>query len=124
VPTAKSPKQQRKRCQNCNKLFVPKPNLGRRAKFCKKECCDEFHRHGSAFGPMKLGLYAAIDKKYAQLESKMRFALRTVTLAMEVLNNDVKALRALVSKAEQRFGEHIHLETVNVERSDPGRSSR
>ncbi len=73
---------------------------------------------------MKLGLYAAIDKKYAQLESKMRFALRTVTLAMEVLNNDVKALRALVSKAEQRFGEHIHLETVNVERSDPGRSSR
>jgi len=72
VPNTESAKQRRKRCLNCNKLFVPRKNVGDRAKFCKKECCDEFHRHGSAFGPMKLGLYAAIDKKYAALEKEQR----------------------------------------------------
>jgi hypothetical protein len=74
VTTAKSTKQRRKRCLNDNKLFVPARNVPDQ-KFCCDKCRKEFWTHGSAFGPMKLGLYSAIDKKYAALfrETTRRF---------------------------------------------------
>jgi hypothetical protein len=75
VPTVKSAKQKRKRCQNCNKLFVPARNVPDQ-KFCKDKCRREFWTHGSAFGPMKAGLYSAIDKKYAALEASIKLRFR------------------------------------------------
>lgn len=47
-----SPPQQfpRKRCKNCPKMF-PKTRPNR--EFCSPACKKEFHRHGSAFGPLK-----------------------------------------------------------------------
>jgi len=40
----------RRRCRNCDKPYY----LTRKhKKFCTTECKDEFHRHGSAFGPLK-----------------------------------------------------------------------
>jgi hypothetical protein len=70
VPTAISTKLRRKRCLNCNKPFTPKRNVIKKAKFCKDACRKEFWKHGSSFGPIKVGLYAAIDKKYAALEKE------------------------------------------------------
>ena len=109
VPTANSQKLRRKRCLNCNKLFTPLRNVGKRAKFCKKECCDEFHRHGSAFGPMKAGLYSAIDKKYAVLERMLRQHMRigTMKAILETLanfNRDVESVR----KRVERLEDHTH----------------
>lgn len=41
---------ERKRCKNCPKMF-PKTRPNR--EFCTPACKKEFHRHGSAFGPLK-----------------------------------------------------------------------
>jgi hypothetical protein len=111
VPTAKSAKPRRKRCLNDNKFFVPKPNVPDQ-KFCCDPCRKEFHRHGSAFGPMKLGLYSAIDKKYAALERMLRQHMRTGTMKaiLETLanfNRDVESVRKRVER----------LEALNVERA-------
>jgi hypothetical protein len=40
----------KKRCKNCPKMF-PKTRANR--EFCSPACKKEFHRHGSAFGPLK-----------------------------------------------------------------------
>ena len=108
MPTTKTAKGERKRCLNCNKLFVPRPNLGDRAKFCKKECCDEFHRHGSAFGPMKAGLYKAIEKKYAELDKEVTVRLKAVVvrnqLDLSALAVELKELRAQVDALRGQSG--------------------
>lgn len=92
VPTAKSAKLRRKRCLNDNKLFTPKPNVPDQ-KFCCDPCRKEFHRHGSAFGPMKAGLYKAIDKKVAGIERDMRRELRLTNVALSLLNGAFKRWR-------------------------------
>jgi hypothetical protein len=33
-------------CQNCLKKFTKNPRFRRDPKFCKKQCCDEFHLNG------------------------------------------------------------------------------
>jgi hypothetical protein len=126
VPTANSAKARRKRCLNCNKYFVPRPNVGARAKFCTKDCCDEFHRHGSAFGPMKTGLYRAIDKKYAALEKQMSAKLRTFALAVQVLTDDIMSLRklalhtdAIAARLLSDYSNHTHCQT-GMPRDDSG----
>ena len=78
MPTANSVDPRRKRCLNCNKLFTPKRNVIKKAKFCKDACRKEFWKHGSSFGPIKVGLHAAIEKKYAALGKEMRAAIRQV----------------------------------------------
>ena len=121
MPTPQSAKLRRKRCLNCNKYFVPRPNVGRRARFCKKECCDEFHRHGSAFGPMKQGLYKAIDKKYAALEkttgAKMRGLVDQITRAVGALvNRRLSELDQRITYLENLEAYAERLKLANVER--------
>ena len=108
MPTAKSAKQKRKRCQNCNKLFVPARNVPDQ-KFCKDACRREFWTHGSAFGPMKAGLYRAIDKKYAALEKHVRGTMRTFALTAQILTNDIMALRQRAERLE-KFGVDLQAE--------------
>ena len=92
MPTVKSAKQKRKRCQNCNKLFVPARNVPDQ-KFCKDKCRREFWTHGSAFGPMKAGLYSAIDKKYAALEVSIKLRFREAHARIERLETFTKAVQ-------------------------------
>lgn len=43
----------RRRCRNCNKFYsVTRDNK----KFCCSKCKDEFHKYGSAYGPLKAKL--------------------------------------------------------------------
>ena len=100
MPTAISAKLRRKRCLNCNKPFTPKRNVVKKAKFCKDACRKEFWKHGSSFGPIKVGLYAAIDKKYAELEKTVRNTMRTFALAASVLTDDVMVLRRRIDQLE------------------------
>jgi hypothetical protein len=93
VPTANQPSRRRKRCLNDNKLFIPARNVPDQ-KFCSDACRKEFHHHGSAFGPMKLGLYARIDKKYAALEKTMKTELRVIGELLRHLQLRVDALIA------------------------------
>jgi hypothetical protein len=108
VPTPTSADTRRKRCLNCNKLFVPRRNVGKRAKFCKKECCDEFHRHGSAFGPMKLGLYTAIDKKFAALEAGIKLRFREAHSRIETLEGQLGRLRMELVGLKEELERHTH----------------
>ena len=96
MPTAKSAKQKRKRCQNCNKLFVPARNVPDQ-KFCKDACRREFWTHGSAFGPMKAGLYRAIDKKYAALEKEANRRHRAFMSEIADQSRRIDRLDSLVS---------------------------
>lgn len=57
---AKLPK---KRCKNCPKFF---PVTRANREFCSVECKDEFHRHGSAFGPLKERLTRLIETNARQ----------------------------------------------------------
>jgi hypothetical protein len=86
-------KWKRQPCENCGDLFDKKR---RNQRFCPKnngQCRKEFFRYGAAFGPLKIGLHKAIDKKYADLEYTMRNQHRTLALAISVLTNDVMELR-------------------------------
>ena len=47
---AEPEKKRRKRCDNCGGFFY---RNRKNQRFCKKQCKDEFHRCGSAFGPLK-----------------------------------------------------------------------
>lgn len=121
MPTPQSAKPRRKRCLNDNKLFVPARNVPDQ-KFCCDACRKEFHHHGSAFGPMKLGLYAAIDKKYAALEKQMRLQLRTMTLALTVLTEDIKSLRRIVMDLDSSVHPVVvHVEPARVDARVQGR---
>jgi hypothetical protein len=103
VPTAKSAKQKRKRCQNCNKLFVPARNVPDQ-KFCKDKCRREFWTHGSAFGPMKAGLYSAIDKKYVSLKKEWRTEIKDQSRRID-------RAEALLLKLQTAHEEHTHRQT-------------
>ena len=71
--TAKTDKKYpRKRCENCGDLFDKKRKNQR---FCPKQngaCRKEFFRYGAAYGPIKMGLHNAIDKKCAALMNQLR----------------------------------------------------
>jgi hypothetical protein len=110
VPTAQSAKQKRKRCQNCNKLFVPARNVPDQ-KFCKDACRREFWTHGSAFGPMKAGLYSAIDKKYAALQKEVAQRLRAIVdcaARLEVRIVRLEERAALLERSKHEFEDHTH----------------
>jgi hypothetical protein len=107
VPTPQSPKQRRPRCKNCNKLFTRARNVPDQ-KFCKDACRKEFWLHGSAFGPMKAGLYSAIDKKYRELERETNAAIRAHRVRIDGLVDENRTMRALLQKALDRFEGHTH----------------
>ena len=89
----------RRRCQNCNKLYMPSRED---QKFCRDlpdpdKCRKEYYRYGSSYGSLKTGLHKAIDKKYAELEKQMRGTIRTFALSIQVLTNDILDLRRRVA---------------------------
>lgn len=58
---------------NDGKLFdVTKPNR----RFCSQSCKDEYHRHGSAFGPLKERLEKLVaslaEEKFKPLQSEIK----------------------------------------------------
>lgn len=70
----------RRRCQNCNKLYLP---TREDQKFCRTlpdrdKCRKEFYRYGSSYGPLKTGLHKAIDNKCAELRAEFRTLKRVV----------------------------------------------
>lgn len=83
TPDAKKPLK-RRRCDNCSELF---PRTRRWQRFCCAECKNEFHRHGSAFGPLK-------DKLTKLVRS----------LVQQMIEPVVKAeVEARVAEAERRI---------------------
>jgi hypothetical protein len=117
VPTATSATIRRKRCLNCNKFFTPKRNVVKKAKFCKDACRKEFWKHGSSFGPIKVGLYAAIDKKYAALEKETKKRLREMEERWITARQLISSLTRDVCELRSRL-------TVNVEPAQADARSR
>jgi hypothetical protein len=82
VAPASTPKPRRKRCRNCNGLMtIGQGGRSDRKVFCgekdpgKGKCKDEFHQHGSAFGPLKTRLEKLVTKltneKFAELQKEI-----------------------------------------------------
>lgn len=80
---ADPPKGRHIRCRNCGKRS-PVPETVKIKLFCSPGCKAEYHRHGSAFGPLKTRLenlvrkyfkeiaqdrVAALEKRVAELEA-------------------------------------------------------
>ena len=107
MPTPQSAKQKRKRCQNCNKLFIPARNVPDQ-KFCKDACRREFWTHGSAFGPMKAGLHSAIEKRCLQIQRTMKQETHAFYRELLEHRESLATMRALVQKALDRFEGHTH----------------
>lgn len=61
----------RKRCDNCGAWF---PLTRPKRRFCKDECKDEFHYHGSAFGPLKIRLEKLVANLAAEAITPKRLA--------------------------------------------------
>jgi hypothetical protein len=59
TPESTAKKFKRRRCDNCGDWF---PLTKANRKFCKDQCKDEFHNHGSAFGPLKVTLTKLVEK--------------------------------------------------------------
>lgn len=71
ISEAPSAKPKRRRCQNCNRLFLPKLNWVKRVvRFCCDACRKEFHHHGSAFGPLKITVEKMITARFRELREQ------------------------------------------------------
>lgn len=69
-------KRRRKRCDNCGSFF---PKKRKDQRFCKKECKDQFHHYGSAFGPLRDWLLKHIER--CSKENFDRKLLQTLSTA-------------------------------------------
>jgi hypothetical protein len=108
IPPQGSPSKpkffKRRRCQNCNKLYLP---TREDQKFCRTlpdrdKCRKEFYRYGSSYGPLKTGLHKTIEKKCAELEKhytkvygEMRGTLANLRAAVADMRTDLLALKLL-----------------------------
>lgn len=89
-------KRKRKRCDNCGEwLELTKVNR----RFCNTECKNEFHSHGSAFGPLKTKIETLIRKHVDTLQPAALTSLAGQLVSMaELLAADQRAIRALYSR--------------------------
>jgi hypothetical protein len=94
----------RRRCKNCDKLFdVTRPNRI----FCSDTCRDEYHRYGSAFGPMKAYLTLLIEKASKE-EAKRQLAAHVagkefraaLALAGFIHRSQIKPLLRLATRVD------------------------
>lgn len=61
----------RMRCDNC---FAPTPKRTGNKRFCSDQCRKEFHRHGSAFGPLRVKLEKIIAQATRELRAELEAA--------------------------------------------------
>ena len=80
--TGKQAKLRRRRCDNCNALFQPTSSYPVQ-RFCQKACRFEFHKHGSAFGPLKIKLEKLTLKTVREETAKLRAELKALTLKLD-----------------------------------------
>jgi hypothetical protein len=70
------PRYKRKRCRNCDaKFLLTKPNR----LFCSTACKNEYGRHGSAFGPLRVKLEKLV-RKLVEAETKRGWTAQLATL--------------------------------------------
>lgn len=99
----KKPPFKRRRCQNCNKLYLPSRED---QKFCrdlpdKDKCRKEFYRYGSSYGPLKTGLHKAIDKKYAELRKGWIAEIKDQSRRIDRLEAIIEGSPTLTVEREQ-----------------------
>jgi hypothetical protein len=82
-------KSKRRRCLSDNKLFYPKLQKQR---FCSDACRKEFHRYGESYGPIKMGLERALEKKSADLEKQLKQDVRAIKDQMCVLREQIELI--------------------------------
>jgi hypothetical protein len=82
-------KSKRRRCLADNKLFYPKLQKQR---FCSDACRKEFHRYGESYGPIKMGLERAVEKKYGELAKASKARMDFLHQFCGNLLTDVKKL--------------------------------
>ena len=54
--------KRRRRCHYCNALFEITSNRGEMRRFCNSGCRRDYHKFGSAFGPLKDSFERRIDR--------------------------------------------------------------
>ncbi len=69
-------------CRNCGKR---KPKTHYQKKFCDRHCKDEFHRHGSAFGPLKETLHNLVKRWLEENATEKQRQLRALEARIEKL---------------------------------------
>ena len=72
----------RKRCENCPKFFE---KMRKWQRFCSKECKDQFHKNGSAYGKLRDTLTKLITREVA---SQVRDAVR------QIVREEIQALQS------------------------------
>ncbi len=72
----------KKRCENCPKFFDKKTKWQR---FCSKECKDQYHNYGSAYGKLRDTLTKLITREVA---SQVRDVVRLL------VREEIEALRS------------------------------
>jgi hypothetical protein len=95
-------KLKRRRCLTDNKLFHPKLQ---RQRFCSDACRKEFHRYGESYGPIKMGLEKALQRKYVELRreffSEIKDQSRRIDRLEKMIESEPNSLR-------EEFERHTH----------------
>jgi len=86
----------RKCCRNCDKKFpVTKPNR----MFCTTACKNEYGRHGSAFGPLRIKLEKLVRKLVAaETKTGSTTQIGTLRAAGFVMRDELPAAGASLAK--------------------------
>ena len=92
------PRYKRKRCRNCDAKFpLTKPNR----LFCSTACKNEYGRHGSAFGPLRVKLEKLV-RKLVDADTKRGWTTQLATLkaAGFVMRDELPAAGAAAELAQ------------------------
>lgn len=96
VPSKRS--KRRRRCRNCGELFEPKRSWQH---FCREACKAEFHRYGSAFGPLKERLTKLVRSIVRpiideEIEAGLAVFRSAYDRQLAALTGEVSRLRAVI----------------------------
>jgi len=92
----------RKRCQNCGGFMtITTARAHRTKKFCKRSCKDEFHNHGSAFGPLKVTLENLVTRWLKDHRKEVNRRLDAIEERITVMERDAEDFDARLIQLRQ-----------------------
>lgn len=86
--TAEAKKLRRRRCRNCDVLFQPSQETHW---FHTDQCRYEFHKHGSAFGPLKIKLEKLVVKMMRAEMQSFNETVKLLDRRITELERDLKS---------------------------------
>jgi hypothetical protein len=94
---------QRRHCTNCDALFDKNPRRDDH-QFCSPKCRKDFHRNGTAMGPVlkriEAIVHAQIDTRTADV-AKLLESCQAIALSLDSLRKRIERLRKSIGNAHQ-----------------------